>query len=181
MDFLYCWTKCLQGSWGALWGILFLPQALNLEAQGEKLGEAWKQIAGEVRRGSPPLTATNGHRVPKDGEAHVQLCNLMDCSTQASLSFTISWSLLKFMPTESVILHNHLILWLPLLILPSVFPSIRVFSNESALYIRWPKYGSFSFSISPCHGYSELISFRIDWRVLDCKDIKPVNSPRGEV
>ena len=81
---------------------------------------------------------------------------------QAPLSFTISWSLLKFMSIESVMLYNHLILCLPLLFLPSVFPSIRVFSNELALCIRWPKYWSYSFSISPCHEHSELICFRID-------------------
>ena len=81
---------------------------------------------------------------------------------QASLSSTISWSLLKFMSIELVILSNHLILSCPLL-LPSIFPSIKVFSNESALYIRQPKYWSFSFSISPSNEYSELISFRIDW------------------
>ena len=82
---------------------------------------------------------------------------------QASLSSTISWSLLKPMSTESVMLSNHLSLWCPLFLLPSVFPSIRVFSSESALRIRWPKYWSFSFSISPSSEYSELISFRIDW------------------
>ena len=68
---------------------------------------------------------------------------------QASLSFTISWSLLKLMSIESVMPSNHLVLCCPLLLLPSVFPSIRVFSNESALHIRWPKYCSFSFSIGP--------------------------------
>ena len=78
----------------------------------------------------------------------------------ASLSFTISWSLLKFMSIESVLLSNHLILCHHLLLLPSIFPSIRVFSNESALCIRWPKY--WSFSISPSNEYSGLISFRID-------------------
>ena len=83
---------------------------------------------------------------------------------QASLSFTISQSLLKFMSIESVMPSNHLIFRHPLLLLPSVFPSIRVFSNESALGIRWPKYyWSFSFSISPPHEYSGLISFRTDW------------------
>ena len=81
---------------------------------------------------------------------------------QASLSFTISQSLLKFMFIESVILSNHLILCCPLL-LPSIFPSIRVFSNESALHIKWPKYWSFSFSISPSSEYPGLISFMIDW------------------
>ena len=82
---------------------------------------------------------------------------------QASLSFTVSWSLLKLMSIESVMPSNHLILCLPLLLLPSVFPSFRVFSNESALCIRLPKYWSFSFSISPSNEYSGLISFRIDW------------------
>ena len=82
---------------------------------------------------------------------------------QASPSFTISWSLLKLMSIESVMPSNHLILCHPLLLLPSIFPSIRVFSSESVLHIRWPKYGSFSFSISPSNEYSQLISFKIDW------------------
>ena len=82
---------------------------------------------------------------------------------QASLSFTISQSLLKLMSTESVMPSNHLILCGPLLLLPSVFPSIRVFSNESAFCITWPRYWSFSFSISPSSEYSGLISFRTDW------------------
>ena len=82
---------------------------------------------------------------------------------QGSLSFTISWSLLKLMSFELVLPLNHLILYGSLLLLPSLFPSIRVFANESALCIRWPKYWSFSFSISPSNEYSGLISFRIDW------------------
>ena len=82
---------------------------------------------------------------------------------RASLSFTISQSLLRLMSIESVMPSNHLILCCPLLLSPSIFPSIRVFSNESALHIRWPKYWSFSFSISPSKEYSGLISFRIDW------------------
>ena len=81
---------------------------------------------------------------------------------QASLSFTISWSLLKLMYIQSMMPTNHLILCRPLL-LPSIFTSIRVFSNESGLHIRWPKYWSFSFSISAFNEYSGLISFRIDW------------------
>ena len=81
---------------------------------------------------------------------------------QASLSFTISWSLLKFISIEWVMPSNHLVLCHPLL-LPSIFPSIRVFSNESVLRIRWPKYWSFSFSISPSNEYIGLISFRIDF------------------
>ena len=86
----------------------------------------------------------------------------MDSAQQASLSFTISWSLLKLISIQSVMPSNHLILRCPLL-LPSIFPSIRVFSNESVLHIRRPKYWSFSFSISPSNEYSGLISFRIDW------------------
>ena len=82
---------------------------------------------------------------------------------QASPSFAISRSLFKLMSNESVIPSNHLILCHLLLLLPSVFPSIRIFSNESSLCIRWPKYWSFSFSISPSNEYSGLISFRTDW------------------
>ena len=82
---------------------------------------------------------------------------------QVSLSITNSWSLFKLMSIESVMPSNHLILCHPLLLLPSIFPSIRVFSNESALCIRWPKYWSFSFNISPSNEYSGLISFSMDW------------------
>ena len=82
---------------------------------------------------------------------------------QASLSITNSWSLLKLISTELVMPSNHLVLCHPLLLLPQIFPSIRVFSNESVLHIRWPKYWSFSFSISPSNEYSGLISFRIHW------------------
>ena len=85
------------------------------------------------------------------------------CSMPGPLSFTISQSLLKFMSFESVTPSNHLILCRLLLLLPSVFPSIGVFPNKSVLRIRWPKFWSFSFSISPSNEYSELISFRIDW------------------
>ena len=82
---------------------------------------------------------------------------------QTSLSITNSWTLLKLMPIESVMPSNHPILCHPLLLLPSIFPSIRVFSNESALCIRWPKYWSFSFNISPSNEHPGLISFRRDW------------------
>ena len=91
------------------------------------------------------------------------LCNPMDCSMPGSLSFTISWSLLRLMSIESMMPFNHLILCHPLFLLPSIFPSIRAFSNESALHIRWPRYWSFSFSSSPSNEYSGLISFRIYW------------------
>ena len=82
---------------------------------------------------------------------------------QASLSSTKSWSLLKLMSIELVMPFNHLIFCHPLLLPPSIFPSIRIFSNESVLHLRWPKYWSFSFSISPSNEYSGLISFRMDW------------------
>ena len=82
---------------------------------------------------------------------------------QASLSITNSWSLIKLMSIESVMPSNHLILCRALLLPPSIFLNIRVFSNESVLHIKWPKYWSFSFSISPSNEYSELISFRIVW------------------
>ena len=82
---------------------------------------------------------------------------------QAFLSFSVSWSLLKLMSIESVMASNHLILCHPLLLLPSIFPSIRVFSNESTLPIRWPKYWSFSFIISPSNEYSGLTSLQIGW------------------
>ena len=90
------------------------------------------------------------------------LCDPMDCSTPGFLSITNSQSLLKPMSIELVMPSNHLILCRPLLLLPPIPPSIRVFSNESVLHIRWPKYWSFSFSISPSNEYSGLISFRMD-------------------
>ena len=109
-----------------------------------------------------------------------RLCSVISCSVQslscvqlfatpwtaarqASLSITNSQSLLKLMSIKSVMPSNHLILCHPLLLLPSIFPSIRVFSNETVLCIRWPKYCNFSFSISPSKEYSGLISYRIDW------------------
>ena len=91
------------------------------------------------------------------------LCDPMDCSTPGFLFITNSWSLLKPVFIVSVMPSNHLILCCPLLLLPSIFPSIRVFSNESALPIRWPKYWSFSISISPSNEHSGVISFRMDW------------------
>ena len=99
---------------------------------------------------------------------HVQLlATWWPTSCQASLSFTVSWSSLKLLCTESVMPSNQLILCHPLPLLPSIFPSIRVFSNESVLRIRWPKDWNFrSFSISPSSEYSGLISFRMDWFVL---------------
>ena len=91
------------------------------------------------------------------------LCNPLDSAHQASLSFTVSWSLLKLMSIESVMLYNHLILCCPLLFLPPHFYSMKVFSSESALCMRWPQYWSFSFSISPSNEHPGLISFKTDW------------------
>ena len=91
------------------------------------------------------------------------LCDPMDSSTPASLSITNIQSLLKFMSIKSVMPSNHLILCCPPLLPPSIFLSIRVFSNESVPHFRWPKYWSFSFSISPSSEYSGPISFRMDW------------------
>ena len=96
--------------------------------------------------------------------SHVQLfVTPWTAACQASLSITNSWSLPKLMSIELMMPSNHLILCCPLLLLPSIFPSIRVFSNESALHIRWPKYWSFSFNIIPSNEHPGLISFRMDW------------------
>ena len=96
--------------------------------------------------------------------SHVQLfVTSWTTACQATLSITNSRSLLKLMSIESVLPSNHLILCHPLLLPPSIFPSIRVFSNESALHTRWPKYWSFSFNISPSCEHPRLISFRMDW------------------
>ena len=115
----------------------------------------------------PPLTPRNFHFVVVIvvwSLRHIQLfVTPWTAARQASLSFTISQSLLKLMYNESVMPSNHLVLCCPLCLLPSVFPSIMVFSNESILRIRWPNYWTFSFSISPSNEYSGLISFMIDW------------------
>ena len=98
--------------------------------------------------------------------SHLVMSDSLQCMTaahQASLSISNSQSLSKLMSIESVMPSNHLILCRPLLLLPSIFPSIRIFSNVSVLCIRWPNYWRFSFSISPSNDYSGLISFRIDW------------------
>ena len=103
------------------------------------------------------------------------LCDPMNCRRQASLSITNSWSLPKLMSIESVMPSNHLILCRPLLLLPSIFPNIRVFSNESSLCIRWPKYWSFSFNISPTSEYPGLIGWT-GWISLQSKGLSRVFS-----
>ena len=100
---------------------------------------------------------------------------------QASLSVTNSQSLLKLMSIELVMPSNHLILCHPLLLLPSIFPSIKVFSNESALHIRWPKYWSFSFNFSPSNEHPGLISFRMDWLDLPLKSLLQHHSSKASV
>ena len=96
-------------------------------------------------------------------QSYLTLCNLWTTARQAFLSISNSQSFLKHMSIESVMPSNHPMLCRPVLLLPSIFPRIRVFTNESVLRIRWPKYWSFSFSISPSNEYSGLISFRMDW------------------
>ena len=115
------------------------------------------------------------HELPEFTQTQAQFCSVMSDSLRppglqrwtaarrASLSITNSWNLLKLRPTESVMPSNHLILCHPLLLLPPIPPSIRVFSNESTLRMRWPKYWSFSFSIIPSKEIPGLISFRMDW------------------
>ena len=104
---------------------------------------------------------------PVQALSHVQLfATRWTAACQASLSITNSQSLLKLMSIKSVMPSSHLIFFCSLLLLPSILPSIKVFSNESVLHIRWPKHWSFSFSISPSNEYSELISFRTDWLAL---------------
>ena len=117
----------------------------------------WWQIQQSIRL---PLGVT----VVVQSLSHVQLFETpWIAGHQASLSFSISQSLLRLMSIELMMPSNHLILCRPLLLLPLIFPSISVFSNELALHIKWPEYWSFSLSISPSNEYSELISFRIDW------------------
>jgi len=113
-----------------------------------------------------------GSKITADGDCSVQSLSHVrlfatprTAACQASLSITNSWNLFKLMPIETVMPSNHLILCHPLLLPPSIFSSIRVFSSESILPIRRPKYWRFSFSISPSNEYSRLISFRIDWLI----------------
>ena len=146
LSFTSCWEGWVQAGWS------FLCQVLGCVKSSEKEGETrrleWILMEAEdIVQFSPVwLFATP-----------------WTAARQASLSITNSWSLLKFMPTESVMPSNHLILCHPLLLQPSIFPSIRVFSYESALHIRWPEYWTFSFNISPSNEHSGLISFRMDW------------------
>ena len=147
----HCWGREIEEHWCGCYGL--------------SLGVSWIWFR--------MLTA--GHCLPAVGvlrtswtsccysvtKSCLAVCDLVNCSLPGS--FAIFWSLLKFMSFESMMPSNHLILCCPLLLLPSIFPSIRVFSNESVLGIRWPRHWSFSFRISPLNEYIGFISFKIDW------------------
>ena len=113
--------------------------------------------------GLPAANRINTQFSSAQSLSHVWLAIQWIAARQASLSFAISQSLLKFTSVALMMTSNHLVLCRPLLLLPSIFPSIRDFSNELVLHISWPKYWSFSFNISPSNEYSGLISFRMDW------------------
>ena len=133
------------------------------------------RVGSDQLHADPPMFALHAFQFLSQGFLVAQFSSVQSLSCvrllatpwtaahQDSLSITNSWSLLKLMSIESVMPSNHLILCHPLLLLPSIFASIRVFSNESVLTIRWPKYWSFSFSITPSNEYSGLIFFRINW------------------
>ena len=147
-------------------GIVKKQEVAKLESGRTALCCLWgPNTAGRSREGMESVNEIchlGGHSV--QSLSRVQLfATPWTAAHQASLSITISWGSLKLMSIETVMPSNHLILYRPLLLLSSIFPSIRVFSNESALRIRWPKYWSFSFSISPSNEHPGLISFRMDW------------------
>ena len=129
--------------------------------------------SGNSKQSSLILTGCVGLLCLKHGggccsvtKSRLTFCNPLNYGMSGSSSYSMSWSLLRFMSIESLMLSNHLILHCPLLLLPSIFRNFMSFSNELALYISWPKYWSFSFSISPSTEYSELISLSEDWLVL---------------
>ena len=138
------------------WEIPWTDDPGRVQSMG--LQKSWTQLVNLI------TTITTSRLQSVQLLSHVQLCVIpWTAARQASLSVTNSWSLLKLMSIELVMPFTCLILCCPLLLLPSIFPSIRVFSNESVLPIRWPKYWSFSFSISPSNEHPGLISFRMDW------------------
>ena len=128
-------------------------------------GLSWEDLALPDWQGPQMLEhqENNKTQLSPVTQSCLTLCDPKTAAHQASLSITNTRSLLKLMSIESVMPSNHLIFCCPLLLLPSIFPSIRIFSNESALHIRWPKYWSFSFNISPSSEHPGLISFRMDW------------------
>jgi len=157
--------KCLEkvkrggGRWMSVWGVSFCK---NEDREGVSM-KKYKHNSGMLEFGvcSWNLKVVLSFVVVQSLSGVWLFATWWTAACQASLSFTISWSLLRLMFIELILPSNHLILCHPLLLTPSVFPSIRVFSSDSALRIRWPKY--WSFSIHPSNEYSGLISFRIDW------------------
>ena len=142
---------------------------------------SWKTQVESILHLPQKLSTWASCLVPSDQFSHSVVSDSATAWTiacQASLSITKSWSLTKLMCIESVMPSNHLILWCPLLLPPSIFPSIRVFSNESVLRIRWPNFWSFSFRVSPSNAYSGMISFRVDWLdLLACPRDSQESSP----
>ena len=156
--------------------LIHWPKALNNKVLQEQGVHGCCSVANKL------LLFKVGLQTAVQSLSHVQLfATLWPAACQASLSF-ISWSLLRLMSIDSVIPPNCFILCCPLLLLPSIFPSIKVFSKESVLPIRWPKYWSFSFSINPSNDYSGLISFRIDWFdfIVDQRTQKSAPTPQLE-
>ena len=141
--------------------LLYLPTTLPVSQSSNKHIKCPFILAKLMNlEGYSPLL---GHQFCSVTQSCPTLCDPMTVACQASLSITNTQSLLKFMSIQSGMPSNHIILCHPLLLLPSIFPSMRVFSNESVLCIRWPKYWSFSFIVSPFSEYSGLISCRMDW------------------
>ena len=142
----------------------FSPHPINIKLVHKTGFSQWMWVHDIYTPSEQKLWESLCGSVPVQPHSRVWLfATPWTAARQASLSITNSWSLLKLMSIESVMASNHLILCRPLLLLPSLFPNLRVFSNESVLRIRQLKYWSFSFSISPSSEYSGLISFRIDW------------------
>ena len=158
--------------WNPLSGSSLAGQWLRLSLLVQ--GLQFQSLFGELRSRMPHGQQIEAVWFSSAAQSCPTFCDPMDCSTPASLSTINSQSLPKLMSIELVMPSNHLILCWPLLLLPSIFPSIRVISNESALRIRWPKYWSFSFSISPSNDYSGLTSFRMNW--LDLPAVSPRDS-----
>ena len=162
----------LAGNW--FWGSRIFPGGVWENVQAPVLGHRWHMRAeSHIFLACLPFWAGHEYRPRRPSSFYLVAVRLLSrvwlfvtpwpTASQAPLFSTISQSLLKFMSIESVMLSNHLIFCQSLLLLPSVFPSIRVLSNELALRIRWPRYWSFIVSISPSNAYSGLISFRMDW------------------
>ena len=175
MHTIYEWTStvCVAGMLTCVW-LFVTPRTVACQAPLSIEFSRQENLSGlpflcflhllNWQVDSLPLSHLGTPKLWVDQFSSVQLfATPQTAAHQASLSITNSWSLLKLLSIKLVMPSNHLILYCPLLLLPSIFPSVRVCSSESLLCIRWPKYWSFSFNISPSNEYSGLISFRIDW------------------